>query len=115
LPLVLISPFLGILLGLQNISVLFLVMSLLLGTPALSIIGTFGAALTTGMKRGGLLLSLLVLPLYIPTLIFGAEAARRGIEGFEIQSSILLLLGVTLLSWAILPFAAASVLRINLR
>ena len=115
LPLVLISPFLGILLGLQNISVLFLVMSLLLGTPALSIIGTFGAALTAGMKRGGLLLSLLVLPLYIPTLIFGAEAARRGIEGFEIQSSILLLLGVTLLSWAILPFAAASVLRINLR
>jgi len=115
LPLVLISPFLGVLLGLQNISVLFLVMSLLLGTPALSIIGTFGAALTAGMKRGGLLLSLLVLPLYIPTLIFGAEAARRGIEGFETQSSILLLLGVTLLSWAILPFAAASVLKINLR
>ena len=91
LPLIFISPFLGILLGLQNISVLFLVMSLLLGTPALSIIGTFGAALTAGMKRGGLLLSLLVLPLYIPTLIFGAEAARRGIEGFEIQSSICLL------------------------
>ena len=67
------------------------------------------------MKRGGLLLSILVLPLYIPTLIFGAEAARRGIEGFETQTSILLLLGVSLLSWAILPFAAASVLKINLR
>ena len=115
LPLVLLTPFLGVLLGLQNGNVIFLIISLMLGTPALSIIGTFGAALTAGMKRGGLLLSILVLPLYIPTLIFGAEAARRGIEGFETQTSILLLLGVSLLSWAILPFAAASVLRINLR
>ena len=115
LPLVLLTPFLGVLLGLQNSNVFFLIISLILGTPALSIIGTFGAALTAGMKRGGLLLSILVLPLYIPTLIFGAEAARRGIEGFETQTSIFLLLGVSLLSWAILPFAAASVLRINLR
>ena len=115
LPLVLLAPFLGVLLGLQNSNVIFLIVSLMLGTPALSIIGTFGAALTVGIKRGGLLLSILVLPLYIPTLIFGAEAARRGIEGFETQTSILLLLGVSLLSWAILPFAAASVLRINLR
>ena len=115
LPLVLLTPFLGVLLGLQNSNVFFLMISLMLGTPALSIIGTFGAALTAGMKRGGLLLSILVLPLYIPTLIFGAEAARRGIEGFETQVSILLLSGVSLLSWAILPFAAASVLRINLR
>ena len=115
LPLVLLTPFLGVLLGLQNGNVIFLIISLMLGTPALSIIGTFGAALTAGTKRGGLLLSILVLPLYIPTLIFGAEAARRGIEGFETQTSILLLLGVSLLSWAILPFAAASVLRINLR
>ena len=115
LPLVLLTPFLGVLLGLQNGNVIFLIISLMLGTPALSIIGTFGAALTAGTKRGGLLLSILVLPLYIPTLIFGAETARRGIEGFETQTSILLLLGVSLLSWAILPFAAASVLRINLR
>ena len=115
LPLVLLTPFFGILLGLQNSNIVFLIISLIFGTPALSIIGTFGAALTAGMKRGGLLLSILVLPLYIPTLIFGAEAARRGIQGFEVQNSILLLLGVSLLSWAILPFAAASVLRINLR
>ena len=115
LPLIFLTPFLGVLLGLQNSSIFFLVISLIFGTPALSIIGTFGAALTAGMKRGGLLLSILVLPLFIPTLIFGAEAARRGIEGFETQTSMLLLLGVTLLSWAILPFAAASVLKINLR
>jgi len=115
LPLILLTPFLGVLLGLQTSGIIFLITSLIFGTPALSIIGTFGAALTVGIKRGGLLLSILVLPLYIPTLIFGAEAARRGGEGFEMQTSILLLLGVTLLSWAILPFAAASVLRINLR
>ena len=115
LPLILLTPFLGVLLGLQTSGIIFLITSLIFGTPALSIIGTFGAALTVGIKRGGLLLSILVLPLYIPTLIFGAETARRGGEGFEMQTSILLLLGVTLLSWAILPFAAASVLRINLR
>ena len=115
LPLILLTPFLGVLLGLQTSGIIFLITSLIFGTPALSIIGTFGAALTVGMKRGGLLLSILVLPLYIPTLIFGAEAARRVSEGFEMQTSILLLLGVTLLSWAILTFAAASVLRINLR
>ena len=115
LPLILLTPFLGVLLGLQTSGIIFLITSLIFGTPALSIIGTFGAALTVGIKRGGLLLSILVLPLYIPTLIFGAEAARRVSEGFEMQTSILLLLGVTLLSWAILPFAAASVLRINLR
>ena len=115
LPLILLTPFLGILLGLQTSGIIFLITSLIFGTPALSIIGTFGAALTVGIKRGGLLLSILVLPLYIPTLIFGAEAARRGSEGFEMQTAILLLVGVTLLSWAILPFAAASVLRINLR
>ena len=115
LPLILLTPFLGVLLGLQTSGIIFLITSLIFGTPALSIIGTFGAALTVGIKRGGLLLSILVLPLYIPTLIFGAEAARQGSEGFEMQTSILLLLGVTLLSWAILPFAAASVLRMNLR
>ena len=76
LPLVLVTPFLGVLLGLQNSNVFFLIISLILGTPALSIIGTFGAALTAGMKRGGLLLSILVLPLYIPTLIL--EQRRPG-------------------------------------
>ena len=78
LPLVLLTPFLGVLLGLQNSNVFFLIISLILGTPALSIIGTFGAALTAGMKRGGLLLSILVLPLYIPTLIL---EQRRPDEG----------------------------------
>ncbi|MEJ2036336.1 MAG: heme exporter protein CcmB, partial [Maritimibacter sp.] len=74
-----------------------------------------GAALTVGLKRGGLLLSLLVLPLYVPTLIFGAEAATRGIAGFDNSASLLMLGGITLAVLALLPFAASAALRINLR
>jgi heme exporter protein B len=115
LPLTLAAPVLGVLLNLPVSGYQPLMLSLLLGTPALSVIGTFGAALTVGLKRGGLLLSLLVLPLYIPTLIFGAEAARRGAEGLATQTPILMLAGITLGAVAILPFAAAAAIRVNLR
>ena len=115
LPLGLISPLLGLMLGLPIEGYLWLVLSLVLGTPALSVIGTFGAALTMGLKRGGLLLSVLVLPLYGPTLIFGAEVARRGSAGIELQTPLLMLLGLSFGVMAILPFASAAVLRINLR
>jgi len=93
----------------------WLVVSLALGTPALSVIGTFGAALTVGIKRGGLLLSLLVLPLYVPTLIFGAEAARRGAAGTDVSTPLLMLAGITLATIACMPFASAAVLRMGLR
>ena len=115
LPLVLAAPVLGVLLGLQSDAFYWIVLSLLLGTPALSVIGTFGAALAVGLKRGGLLLSLLVLPLYVPTLIFGAELARRGIAGMDVGTPISLLLGITFACIALLPFASAAVLKINLR
>jgi heme exporter protein B len=115
LPLVLAAPVLGVLLGLQSDAFYWIVLSLLLGTPALSVIGTFGAALTVGLKRGGLLLSLLVLPLYVPTLIFGAELARRGIVGMDVGTPMSLLLGITFASIALLPFASAAVLKISLR
>ncbi|WP_299659809.1 heme exporter protein CcmB [uncultured Ruegeria sp.] len=115
LPLVLAAPFLGVLLNLPVPGFSWLVTSLLLGTPAMSVIGTFGAALTVGLKRGGLLLSLLVLPLYVPTLIFGAEVARRGATGMETQTPLLMLAGITAATVALLPFASAAVLRINLR
>ena len=115
LPLVLAAPVLGVLLGLQSDAFYWIVLTLLLGTPALSVIGTFGAALTVGLKRGGLLLSLLVLPLYVPTLIFGAELARRGIAGMDVGTPMSLLLGITFASIALLPFASAAVLKINLR
>ncbi len=115
LPLVLAAPALGVLLSLPQGAYLWVLVSLALGTPALSVIGTFGAALTVGLKRGGLLLSLLVLPLYVPTLIFGAELARRGAAGLEVEAPLLMLAGISFGTLALLPFASAAVLRINLR
>jgi heme exporter protein B len=91
------------------------VLTLALGTPALSMIGAFGAALTVGLRRGGLLLSILVLPLYVPTLIFGADAVRRAGEGLDWQPPVLMLAGITAGAVALLPFAAAAALRVNLR
>jgi heme exporter protein B len=114
-PLVLVSPVLGLLLNLPAPAYGWLLLSLALGTPALSVIGTFGAALTVGLKRGGLLLSLLVLPLYIPTLVFGAEVVSRGAQGFAVGTPLAVLAGVTAGSVALLPFASAHVIRINLR
>nr|WP_206188422.1 heme exporter protein CcmB [Sedimentitalea sp. CY04] len=115
LPLVLAAPVLGVLLNLPVPGFKWVLVSLLLGTPALSVIGTFGAALTVGLKRGGLLMSLLVMPLYMPTLIFGAEVARRGAISMEVQTPLLMLAGISAASIALLPFASAAVLRINLR
>ena len=115
LPLVLIAPGLGLMLTLPGSGYIWLVVSLAVGTPALSVIGCFGAALTVGIKRGGLLLSLLVLPLYVPTLIFGAEVARRGAEGLAVTTPLLLLAGISCGTIALLPFAAGTVLKMNLR
>ena len=115
LPLVLVAPLLGILLNLPGPGFFWLVSSLAIGTPALSVIGTFGAALTVGVKRGGLLLSLLVLPLYVPTLIFGAEVARRGASGLALETPLLMLAGITFATIALMPFASAAVLRMGLR
>ena len=115
LPLVIAAPVLGVLMNLPTQGYGWLVLSLLLGTPALSVIGTFGAALTVGIKRGGLLLSLLVLPLYVPTLIFGAEAARRGAAGADVSTPMLLLAGISAATIALMPFASAAVLKVNLR
>ncbi|PQO23501.1 heme exporter protein CcmB [Rhodobacteraceae bacterium WD3A24] len=115
LPLTLVAPVLGVLLNLPAAGFGWLVASLLLGTPALSVIGTFGAALTLGLRRGGLLLSLLVLPLYVPTLVFGAQAVVRGAAGLGTATPLLLLAGITAGAAALLPFASAAAIRINLR
>lgn len=115
LPLVALSPVLGVLLNLAPAGYVWLPLSLLAGTPALSMIGAFGAALTVGVKRGGLLLSLLVLPLYVPTLIFGAEAARRGAEGLPALPILLMVAAISLAACAALPFAAAAAIRVSLR
>ncbi|MEY4305515.1 MAG: heme exporter protein CcmB [Pseudomonadota bacterium] len=115
LPLVLAAPVLGVLLNLPVPGYLWLVISLALGTPALSIIGAFGAALTVGLKRGGLLMSLLVLPLYMPTLIFGAEVVKRGAAGMAVATPLALLAAITAGALALLPIASAAALRVNLR
>lgn len=115
LPLTLAAPVLGVLLALPPPAFGWLVLSLAIGTPALSLIGAFGAALTVGVRRGGLLLSLLVLPLYIPTLVFGAQVVIRGGAGLDAGVPLALLGAITLGSAALLPFAAAWALRANLR
>ena len=115
LPLTLASAPLGYLLGLPTSGYLWLVASLGTGTVALSFIGTFGAAITVGIKRGGLLLSLLVLPLYIPTLILGAQVVTRAVSGQSPVASLALLSGLTLLTLALIPAAAAMALRANMR
>ena len=115
LPLIAAAPLFGLLLHLPAQAVPWLVLSLLLGTPALSMLGPFRAAITVGLRRGGLLLSLLVLPLYIPTLLFGTEVVRRGAEGMATLTPVLFLAGITAGVLALIPFAAAAALRVNLR
>ncbi|RJE88060.1 heme exporter protein CcmB [Paracoccus onubensis] len=115
LPLVVAAPVFGLLLHLPGGAVSWLILSLLIGTPALSMLGAFGAGVTVGLRRGGLLLSLLVLPLYIPTLIFGTEVTRRGAEAGDPFTPMLFLGGITAGVLALVPFAAAAALRVNLR
>ncbi len=115
LPLTLSAPVLGTLLNIDPGGYAWLLVSLALGTPALSMIGAFGASLTVRVRRGGPLLPLLVLPLYVPTLVFGAECARRGSEGLALGTPLALLAGITFGTLGLLPFAAAAALRISLR
>ncbi len=115
LPLTLVAPVLGVLMNLGSGGYLWLVVALAVGTPALSVIGGFGAALTVGLKRGGLLLSLLVVPMYTPSLIFGVEVVKRGAMGDPVATPLMLLAGITLGAAALLPFASAAAIRANLR
>lgn len=114
LPLVLVAPVLGLQFGLDSDSLQILMLSLLLGTPTLSLIGSIGAALTLGVRGAGVLLSLLILPLYIPVLIFGAGAVEARAAGFGIQGHFSLLAALLVLSAFFAPLATAAALRISL-
>lgn len=114
LPLALCAPLLGVLLSLPGAGYLTLMLSLALGTATLSLIGAIGAALTVGLPRGGVLLSLLVLPLYIPVLIFGAGAVKAVVEGGVAGPALALLGALLSLAVAAAPFAVAGALRISL-
>lgn len=111
LPLTLVAPLLGLFMHLDSDGYGALMLGMALGTPTLSLIGAVGAALTLGARRGGVLLSLLVLPLYIPVLIFGVAAVEAEIAGFSTRPHFLLLTAFLVLAAALVPFAAAAALR----
>lgn len=114
LPLILITPVLAVLLNMNDAALLPLIYAMLIGTPALSLIGTIGASLTVSLKRGGVLLSLLILPLYVPALIFGVMAVDAGISDTGSNASLLFLAAVTLFSLAITPWVSAAAVRLAL-
>ncbi len=116
IPLALLAPVLGLLLNLEAKAYPALMLTMFAGTPAISFLGTIGAALTLKARRGGLLLALLVLPLYVPTLIFGISAisqATLGLDGFE--ASFLILTAISLASMVLAPVAAAGALRLQMQ
>ncbi|MSO75106.1 MAG: heme exporter protein CcmB [Alphaproteobacteria bacterium] len=112
LPLVLAAPVLAVLLNLSTDGFVILIVSLLLGSPILSLVGAVGAALTVGLRRGGVLISLLVLPLYVPVLIFGVGAVEGAIYGFGERAHLLILAGGLIGALVFAPFAAAAALRL---
>lgn len=114
LPLVLMAPVLGLQFGLDGRALGILMLSLLLGTPTLSLIGGIGAALTLGVRGAGVLLSLLILPLYIPVLIFGAGAVEADAAGLGSGGHLSLLAALLVLSAFFAPLATTTALRISL-
>lgn len=113
-PLVMMAPVLGIQYDLPADALFVLTISLLLGTPVLSLIGAIGAALTLGLRGGGVLVSLLVLPLYIPVLIFGAGAVEANMTGLEYDAHLSLLGAFLLVSLVFAPWATAASLRVSM-
>lgn len=114
LPLIIAAPLLAVLMQLPNDGFLTLIAALAIGTPALSLIGAVGAALILGSRRGGVLLSLLVLPLYIPVLIFGVSAVDAAINDMVVRPHLLILAGLFIGALALTPWAAAAGLRQSL-
>ena len=113
-PLILIAPLLAILLGMPSEVMGTLILTLLLGTPVLSLVGAIGVALTVGLRKGGVLLSLLVLPLYVPVLIFASSAVATALNGFDVTAQLYMLGAFLVLAVTLAPFPAAAALRISL-
>jgi heme exporter protein B len=114
LPLLVVAPLLAVFLGMSESALGALLISLALGTPVLSLIGTIGVALTVGLSRGGVILSLLVLPLYVPVLIFGASMVDAAATGLSFSGQMYILAAFLALALSLAPVAAASALRISL-
>ena len=113
LPLLVAAPLIAVLLGLPARSLAVLMATLALGTPALSAVGAIGGALTVGLRRGGVLLSLLVLPLYVPVLVFAASAVAAAAGGHPAPGQFYMLGALAALSLSLAPLAAAAALRIS--
>ena len=114
LPLIIVSPVLSLLVNMSADGLVMLILAMLLGTPTRSLIGGVGAALTVGTRRGGVLLALLVLPLYVPVLIFGVGAVEGAIGGYGSAAPLMILAGLLLGALVLTPFAGASALRLAL-
>jgi heme exporter protein B len=113
LPLTALSPLLGLMFGLPPHAIGVLTLSLLIGTPSVSALGAIGAGLTLAIRRGGLILPLLVLPLLAPAVIFGAGAVQASVDGLP-NGALLLLAAFAVAATAVSPFAAAAAVRLNL-
>lgn len=115
LPLVLISPLVGLFYHLPANTIFVMMLVLLIGTPVLSMLGAIAAALTLGLRGGGVLVSLLVLPLYIPVLVYGAGAISTSmVDGLSIEPYVLLLLAFSLLATVFSPWVTSAALRISI-
>ncbi|MSO64568.1 MAG: heme exporter protein CcmB [Alphaproteobacteria bacterium] len=114
LPLIVLAPVLAVTLHLETSGLVTLVAALALGTPVLSLVGAVGAALTVSIRRGGVLLSLLVLPLFVPTLIFGVGAVEASVNGLSARPHLLILGAEFLVALVLAPLAAAAALRVHL-
>ena len=111
LPLIIVSPLLGVLMNVSSAGYATMILSLALGTPILSLVGAIGAALSLGARRGGVLISLLILPLLIPVLVFGVSAVETALTDLPTRSELLILGAMLLVALALVPYAAAAALR----
>lgn len=114
LPLILLAPLLGLLFGISGWPLTILLITLLLGTPTLSLVGSVGVALTVGLRRGGLLLALLLLPLYVPILIFSAGAVEIAAQGLSTEGQLYLLTAFLILAATLAPMATSAALCIRM-
>jgi len=114
LPLLIVAPLLAVFLGMPNQSLSILLLTLLLGTPILSLIGAVGVALTVGLRRGGMILSLLVLPLYVPVLIFASNAVDMASSGLPFDAQINILISLLLMALVLAPWPTAAALKMSI-
>ncbi|MDA1342931.1 MAG: heme exporter protein CcmB [Proteobacteria bacterium] len=114
LPLLIVAPLLAVFLGMPNQSLSILLVTLLLGTPILSLIGAVGVALTVGLRRGGMILSLLVLPLYVPVLIFASNAVEMAGAGLPVTAQINILISMLLMALVLAPWPTAAALKMSI-